>query len=55
MHNDANVIAFGAEFMRLEEIVERIEIFSKAQFLGLHHCERITQINSIEEKQSCLR
>ena len=36
-HNDANVIAFGASFMSLEEVLKRIDIFLNTEFLGGRH------------------
>ena len=47
-HNDANVIAFGASHMKYEEVERRIDIFLKADFIGLHHSLRVNQIRDLE-------
>ena len=46
-HNDANVISFGANFMDIEDIKRRLEIFLNTDFLGERHLRRV---NLIEEK-----
>lgn len=46
-HNDANVISFGANFMNIEDIKRRLEIFLNTEFLGERHLRRV---NLIEEK-----
>lgn len=43
-HNDANIIAFGARYMALEDVLRRIDIFLKAEFLGERHAERVKLI-----------
>jgi ribose 5-phosphate isomerase B len=43
-HNNANVIAFGANFMDYEDVLRRIEIFSNAEFLGGRHQIRVDLI-----------
>ena len=40
-HNDANMISFGADFMELEDIIRRIDIFLEATFDGGRHQRRI--------------
>lgn len=44
-HNNANVIAFGAREMTLDEIINRIEIFLNTKFEGGRHQERIDSMN----------
>ena len=46
-HNDANVISFGANFMDIEDIKRRLEIFLNTDFLGERHLRRV---NLIEDK-----
>lgn len=43
-HNNANMIAFGANFMKLEEVKNRIEIFLKTEFEGGRHERRVNEI-----------
>ena len=48
VHNDANVIAFGQDFMTYEEVEKRVDIFLKTEFAGGYHITRIQQISDIE-------
>lgn len=43
-HNNANVIAFGANFMDYDDALRRVEIFSNAEFLGGRHQTRVELI-----------
>lgn len=47
-HNDANVIAFGQNCMTLEDVIRRLDIFLKTDFLGDYHCTRVQQIADLE-------
>ena len=44
-HNNANMIAFGATFMKLSEVKKRIEIFLKTPFEGGRHERRVNLID----------
>ena len=48
-HNDANMIAFGANFMGIEDIKRRIIIFLNSQFEGDRHIERVNTIKNYEK------
>ena len=43
-HNNANMIAFGANFMKLEDILRRIDIFLATDFEGGRHERRVNEI-----------
>jgi len=43
-HNNANMIAFGATFMKLPDVIKRIEIFLKTPFEGGRHERRVNEI-----------
>lgn len=43
-HNNANMIAFGASFMSLDDIKKRIEIFLSTEFEGGRHDRRVKEI-----------
>lgn len=43
-HNNANMIAFGANFMRLDDVIRRIEIFLSTDFEGGRHERRVSEI-----------
>lgn len=43
-HNNANMIAFGATFMKLPDVLKRIEIFLKTPFEGGRHERRVGEI-----------
>ena len=44
-HNNANMIAFGATFMKLPDVKKRIEIFLKTPFEGGRHERRVNEID----------
>lgn len=50
-HNDANVIAFGQDFMKYDDVKRRLDIFLNTNFLGDYHVFRINQIASIEAEE----
>lgn len=43
-HNNANMISFGANFMKLEDIYKRIDIFLNTPFAGGRHERRVNEI-----------
>ena len=43
-HNNANMIAFGANFMKLEDVLHRIDIFLATEFEGGRHERRVNEI-----------
>ena len=43
-HNNANMIAFGANFMELSDILRRIDIFLSTDFEGGRHEIRVNEI-----------
>ena len=43
-HNNANVIGFGANFMKLEDVLKRIDIFLATDFEGGRHERRVNEI-----------
>lgn len=49
-HNDANMIAFGAHFATVEEIINRTNIFLNTNFLGERHAVRVQTIKDFEKK-----
>lgn len=51
-HNHANMIAFGAKFMSVEEIYNRIMIFLNSKELASRHEKRVSLIEEYEEKHS---
>ncbi len=50
-HNHANMIAFGAKFMKEEDILRRIRIFLNAKEEHGRHDIRVGMIEDFEEKQ----
>ena len=51
LHNDANVIGFGQDFMSYEEVEKRTDIFLTTGFAGGYHYTRVQQISDIEENK----
>ena len=43
-HNNANMIAFGASFMKLDDVLKRIDIFLATEFEGGRHERRVSEI-----------
>ena len=43
-HNNANMIAFGANFMELNDILRRVDIFLSTDFEGGRHERRVNEI-----------
>ena len=48
-HNDANMIAFGASFMEVKDIVRRVGIFLSTDFEGGRHQRRVDKIKDLEK------
>lgn len=48
-HNDANVIAFGEKFMKLPDVLNRVDIFLKTEFEGGRHQTRVDMISDLEK------
>ena len=44
-HNDANAIAFGAKFMKIEDCLRRLDIFLNTPFEGGRHLTRVKMID----------
>ena len=45
-HNNANMISFGANFMKLEDVLHRIDIFLSTPFAGGRHERRVNEIEN---------
>lgn len=43
-HNNANMIAFGASFMELKDVLRRIDVFLATEFEGGRHERRVSEI-----------
>jgi ribose 5-phosphate isomerase B len=51
-HNHANMIAFGAKFMKIEDILRRIDIFLAATPMGDRHDIRVGMIDDYDFKKN---
>ena len=49
-HNHANMIAFGAKYSTINEIINRVDIFLNSIELGKWHQDRINMIIDFENK-----
>ncbi|MCH5180091.1 MAG: ribose 5-phosphate isomerase B [Erysipelotrichales bacterium] len=49
-HNDANMIAFGADYFSLEEVKRMLDQFIKAEFAKGNHETRVNIIKNYENK-----
>jgi ribose 5-phosphate isomerase B len=52
LHNDANVIVFGAKYTSAEEAQKMLDIWLATSFEGGRHQRRVEKINEIEKKYS---
>ena len=52
-HNDANMLAFGAHFMTLPDILRRIDIFLTTEFEAGRHETRVDIIKAYEDEHYC--
>ena len=50
MHNDANVLAIGADYNSTEEVIRIIRIWIATEFEGGRHQTRVDIINDIERE-----
>ena len=50
LHNNANIIAFGARIIDIEKAKEIVDAFLTTEFEGGRHLERIDYLTKIEEK-----
>ncbi len=50
LHNDANVVCFGARTMTVEAVLSRLRAFLSASFEGGRHGARVDKIRNIEKK-----
>ena len=49
-HNHANMIAFGAKFMKVEDIIKRLDIFFAATEMNGRHDIRVNMIEEYDQK-----
>ncbi len=52
LHNDANIIVFGAKYTSTEKAQKMLDIWFKFSFEGGRHQKRVDKINKIEKKYS---
>ncbi len=50
LHNDANVVCFGARTMTVEAVLARLRAFLSESFEGGRHEGRVEKIRNIEKK-----
>ena len=48
-HNDANVIAFGQAFMKLDDVLRQVDIFLSTEYEGGRHQTRVDLIKELEK------
>lgn len=51
LHNDANVLVFGARTMSLPEVLGRVRLFLRESFEGGRHARRLDAIHRIEQRR----
>lgn len=45
VHNNANIMAFGARTMKFEDVVRRMDIFLRSQYEGGRHEQRLSKLD----------
>ena len=50
-HNNANMIAFGQNFMSINDVLRRLDIFLNTEFEGGRHQTRVSIITDYENKK----
>ena len=50
MHNDANMLALGADYIETSEAIRIVRMWIATEFEGGRHEERIKLINEIEKE-----
>ena len=50
MHNNANVLGLGADYISVNEAICIVRMFLATQFEGGRHSERVNLISEIENK-----
>lgn len=48
-HNNANMVAFAGAFMKIEDVLKRVDIFLSTPFEGGRHERRVNEIMEIEK------
>lgn len=48
-HNNANMIAFGARFMKVDDVLKSVDAFLTTPFEGGRHSARVEKINELEK------
>lgn len=48
-HNNANVIGFGARFMKTEDVIRRVDIFLNTDFAGGRHEKRVNLLSELDK------
>lgn len=51
VHNNANVIAFGQDYMSYDDVERRADIFLNSEYAGGYHDTRLQQIYDIEKNK----
>ena len=50
MHNDANVLALGADYVTTNQAIQIVRVWIATEFEGGRHCQRLEIIEEIEKE-----
>ena len=50
MHNDANVLALGADYVTTSKAIQIVRVWIATEFEGGRHCDRLAIIEEIEKE-----
>lgn len=49
-HDGCNMLAFGADYVSIEDLIKRVDLFLDAKFEGGRHLERLNILKDFENK-----
>lgn len=49
-HDGCNMLAFGADFVTIDDLIKRVDLFLNAEFEGGRHLERLNILKKYENK-----
>jgi ribose 5-phosphate isomerase B len=49
-HNDANVLCFGARFIKPEQAARMVRLFLETEFDGERHTQRVEKLSALDRR-----
>lgn len=51
LHNDANILSIGADFMGYDLVKDTVDVFLKTEFLGGRYADRVDRLSKLNPSQ----